>query len=55
VTTQLPLFQPPKSKTGEALAKDIWRACGILRRDNPLNLNSFLILFMLVSNLKAVC
>jgi type I restriction enzyme M protein len=34
VTTQLPLFQPPQSKTREALANDIWRACDILRRDN---------------------
>jgi type I restriction enzyme M protein len=32
VTTQLPLFQPPKSR--ESLSNDIWRACDILRRDN---------------------
>ena len=34
MTNQLPLFQPPKSKTRESLAKDMWRACDILRRDN---------------------
>lgn len=34
MTSQLPLFQPAKSKTRESLANDIWRACDILRRDN---------------------
>jgi type I restriction enzyme M protein len=32
VTTQLPLFHPPKPR--EMLSNDIWRACDILRRDN---------------------
>ena len=32
MTTQLPLFHPPKTR--ESLSNDIWRACDILRRDN---------------------
>ena len=34
MTGQLPLFEPTQSKTREALANDIWRACDILRRDD---------------------
>ncbi len=33
MTTQLPLFQAPKSKTRESLANDIWRACNSLCHD----------------------
>jgi hypothetical protein len=32
MTTQLPLFHPPKTR--ETLPNDIWRAWDILRRDN---------------------
>ena len=32
MTTQLPLFYPPKTR--ETLSNDIWRACDTLRRDN---------------------
>ncbi|MBN1815672.1 MAG: SAM-dependent DNA methyltransferase [Anaerolineae bacterium] len=32
MTTQLPLFHPPKTR--ETLSNNIWRACDILRRDN---------------------